>query len=74
MLRAGGSLPISFSDGFLILAPGTTPTTMYDGAADAWTTFQDVPVGATGLSSTLRLHHHQHDAAARQHPGALGLG
>ena len=51
MLRAGGSLPISFSDGFLIIAPGTTPTTMYDGTANAWTTFQDVPVGATSLST-----------------------
>ena len=55
-VSAGGTLPISCSDGYLILAPGTAPSVMYDSVADAWTTFQVASCALRMLVQYCRVH------------------
>ena len=50
-LAAGAMMPLVFSPGTLTVAPGLTPSTVFNTATGKWDTKQAVAVGAVNLTT-----------------------
>lgn len=50
-LAAGAVMPLVFSPGTLTVAPGLTPSTVFNTATGKWDTKQAVAVGAVNLAT-----------------------
>ena len=51
-VTGGSKIPITFpTAGYLYLSPTYTASTSYNAATDSWTTYGNVPLGATNTST-----------------------